>query len=205
MIRRRRWIQPEFFTSEDVLALPRDARLTFIGLWLYADDYGRERTHAALIKADVWPVEEDITAEVVDEHLMLLAVAEMIELYTVDGREYFWLTGWERWQPVQNPSRSIIPAPPALRHAQSTSEPAQVPTETPRSEGEREEREGERETGEGGEREVGTPPTEPATTSTPAPSPFCPEHPDGTTKACKGCANARMRFKYWQSQQEEIA
>lgn len=212
MIRRRRWIQPEFFTSEDVLALPRDARLTFIGLWLYADDYGRERTKATLIKADVWPEEDDITADVVEEHLLLFADRDMIRLYEVNGREYFSLTGWDRWQPVQNPSRSNIPAPPSSASLACHEPeppvpgPSVDPTEIPRSEGEGEEREGEREReGEvsGGEGRPTT--TSPKPADRPAsrpPSPFCDQHPGGTNKPCKACGRARLARREWQDQRD---
>jgi len=211
MIRRRRWIQPEFFTSEDVLALPRDTRLTFIGLWLYPDDDGRERTNAALIKADVWPVEEDITADVVEVHLLQLAERNMLRLYRVAGREYFQRTGWDRHQPVQNPSRSNIPAPPAAsayHEPVPTPEPPYVdPMETPRSEGEGEERVSVRDESEGAsESDEGRPtvhPQQPADRpSTRPPSPFCPAHPQGTPKPCRACGTARLAFKAWQINQE---
>jgi len=209
MIRRRRWIQPEFFTSEDVLALPRDARLTFIGLWLYADDFGRERTNAALIKADVYPLDEDITPDVVEEHLLLFAERQMIRFYEVGGRDYFELTGWDRWQPVQNPSRSNIPAAPAHQACHepdaAAPDPYVEPPEAPRSEGERAEREGERDEGEREQEGEAAPTThpQPATPSaTLPPDPFCARHPDGTTKPCKDCANARMKFKHWQATQQ---
>jgi hypothetical protein len=214
LIRRRRWIQPEFFTSEDVLALPRDVRLTFIGLWLYADDYGRERTNPALIKADVWPVEADITPDVVEEHLLLLAERSMISLYAVDGREYFQLTGWDRHQPVDKPSRSNVPPPPAPSAAPPQVEPSRGPRDpspTPLATegGERDEGEGESERdgckGEpDGEHEgvAALPPTDPAhDRSQHPPSPFCKRHPGGTSKACKDCGNARMAFKHWQATQ----
>lgn len=212
MIRRRRWIQPEFFKSEDVLALPRDTRLTFVGLWLYADDYGRERTNAALIKADVWPLDDDITPDIVVEHLVLIAERDMIRIYEVNGREYFQLTGWDRWQPVQNPSRSNIPAPPSSASSachepeNDPQDPYVDPSETPRSEGEGEEREGERER----EREVsegeGRPaPASPQPADRPSsrpPSPFCDQHPDGTNKPCKDCGRARLRLRKWQNDRD---
>lgn len=212
MIRRRRWIQPEFFTSEDVLALPRDARLTFIGLWLYADDFGRERTNAALIKADVYPLDEDITPRTIDEHMLLFEGRDMIRLYEVAGREYFELTGWNRWQPVQNPSRSNIPAPSADEACHEPpappSDPYVEPLETPRSEGEGEEREGEREEGDREAGDEGTGEAAPtthldsaSTSTTRPPDPFCPRHPGGTSKPCRDCGNARMTFKHWQAAQ----
>lgn len=221
MIRRRRWIQPEFFTSEDVLALPKDARLTFIGLWLYADDYGRERTNAALIKADIWPLDDDITQGVVEEHLLLLADREMIVFYTVGGREYFELTGWTRHQPVHSPSRSFIPPPSASQACHKpenyggnlsilTSTLARTEGEEERereleraTEGERESTgEGEGDHGRGESGENGKAPGEGVQGGVGGPpSPFCSRHPQGTASACKGCGNARLAFRHWQAVQ----
>jgi len=208
MIRRRRWIQPEFFTSEDVLALPIEVRLTFIGLWLYADDYGRERTHAALIKADVWPLDEVITPSVVEGHLVLLAERGLIETYAVAGREYFQITGWAKHQPVDKPSRTNVPPPPAPSAAQEPPQAAREsrdPSPTPLASegGERDEREGRE--GEEGEGEGRPTPAPPASDTEPAsrpPSPFCDRHPDGTSKPCRDCGTARMRRRKWQDEHE---
>lgn len=38
---RKRMIHPEFFKSRKVASLSHRARLTWAGLWIYADDYGR--------------------------------------------------------------------------------------------------------------------------------------------------------------------
>lgn len=217
MMRRRRWVHPEFFTSEDVLALPRDARLTFIGLWLHADDFGRQRANAALIKASVWPLDDDITADVVEEHLVQLAERGMVEIYEAQGREYFGLTGWDRWQPVQNPSQTSIPAPPALTHARTSEQATRGSTESRCSEGEGEGTEGERDEGDAGQareeeapeqgeegeggRGAGTLPAETDPDTSP-PDPFCPRHPAGTDKPCKACGNARLAFKAWEARRE---
>lgn len=37
---RIRNIKPEFWRSQDITALDKSARLTFIGLWNYVDDNG---------------------------------------------------------------------------------------------------------------------------------------------------------------------
>lgn len=199
MMRRSRKIKPEFFTSEDVLALPRDVRLTFIGLWLYADDYGNERINSALLKASIWPLDDDITTSVLDEHLLMLADHQMLTLYAVDGRDYFHITNWDRHQRVDKPSASTIPLPPDLEASRDSREGRA-------SEG-GERREGvERECGEGapGCDQVGSlgggERVRPR--SALPPSPFCPRHPTGTDKACKPCGNARLAFKAWELARE---
>src|SRR3954470_12573547 len=56
---RIRSIRPEFWSSEDIAALPWDVRLVFIGLWSYVDDNGVGRDNEKLIVADLFPLEED--------------------------------------------------------------------------------------------------------------------------------------------------
>ena len=56
---RIRSIKPEFFTSEAIAALQLSARLTFIGLWTYADDNGVGIYNELLITAAIWPLERD--------------------------------------------------------------------------------------------------------------------------------------------------
>lgn len=200
MIRRRRWVQPEFFSSEDVNAIPRDARLTFIGLWAFADDFGRARMNPALIKASVWPLDDEITTEVIEEHLLAMADRDMVSLYAVDGREYLELPGWEHHQPVDKPSKSRIPPPPdSLACPEPDTplcEPSRDSRETRASEGGERGEGDERESGTGGAYERETQPTTP-------PSPFCRSHPGGTDKPCTRCGNARMAFKHWQATHQQ--
>ena len=208
MMKRRRWLRPEFFTDEEVLALPIPARLTFLGLLMYADAFGRERLNGRLLKAAVWPLDDEITAEAVEEHLVLIDERGLIETYAAEGREYYQVT-WSLFIPDKDPAASEVPYPPpaALSHAR-TPEMAQRDVSAEPAGAQRKEREGERGESEGGEsasegeREgsVGE-----AAVSTPddphgpPPDPFCPRHPDGSDAPCRPCGRARLRFQRWQA------
>lgn len=203
-MRRARTVKPEFFTSEDVLALPIRVRLTFIGLLLYVDDYGNGSAHPGLVKAAVYPLSDEIPAAVVEDDLLLLAERGMITFYTVNGRQLLRITNWDKHQRVDRPSRSNIPTDPAREDRRSEggvgggrvqesdelgAEPAEGGDECAP----------ERARGEG---EQSRPEPGPVREDGP-PSPFCKQHPNGTSKACTACGNARMRFKHWQLSQSE--
>lgn len=199
-MKRIRTIKPEFFTSEDVTALPLAVRLTFIGLWLYADDYGRENARASLVRAAVWP-EDDLTTAEIDEHLLRLAESNMIQLYTVADRTYFQITNWAKHQRVDKPSRSNIPEPRDTL-ATPSRQPEPVDDVPVAMEGR-----GEGEWGEGEESGSGEPGEERRDIPTPSrrkpnlpPSPFCKTHPEGTVSACRACGNARLKRKVWEDE-----
>lgn len=195
MMRRARTIKPEFFTSADVRALPIPARMTFIGLLLYVDDYGNESADAALVKAAIWPTDTKVTVATVEQHMGLLADHGMVTFYQVEGRPYLRITNWEKHQRVDRPSRSHIPPDPT-REWPVASEGG-VGGGSGR-ESEPSEYEGESEEGEG---ETSRP--DPVLTRESAPSPFCRAHPTGTTKPCKACGNARLRLKAWENARDE--
>lgn len=121
---RIRSIKPEFFTSLDTTSICRDARLTFIGLWTHVDDEGRCADDPRLLKGPIWPLDDDVTTEVIETHLRALDEASMIVRYEVGGRRYLAVTGWHH-QKIDRRSPSKLPAPP---------EPNEIKAETPLAE-----------------------------------------------------------------------
>jgi len=177
---RIRSIKPEFFTSEDIKALPLRARLTFIGLWTFADDYGNAKAVHALIKAAVWPLDDEITAEHVAEDLGLLEAGGQIRFYEVDGRSYLSILAWSQHQKVDRPSAAKrYPAPQIEQISEARESASRARENVPGD------REGDREqgTGRGSAAEAAQP------------SPFCSKHPGGTTEPCRACGDARMTYK----------
>lgn len=209
MMKRRRWLRPEFFSSEDVLALPIPARHTFLGLLMYADAFGRERLNSRLLKAAVWPLDDEITAEVVEEHLVLIDELGLIATYAAEGREHYEVT-WDMFIPDKDPAASDVPPPPALmcaptpetaqRAVSATSATSQRKERGREGEGETRERERGGDTGEQGRGAVLQSADDPR--EAPPPAPFCPRHPAGTEKPCKPCGNARLLFRSWQAARE---
>jgi hypothetical protein len=109
---RIRTIKPSFFTSETVTSLEnRDARLTFIGLWTHCDDEGRCLDNARLIRAALWPLDDDVPPEVVDNHLAMLAERSLIVRYAAAGRSLIAVRNWLEHQTINRPTPSKYPAP----------------------------------------------------------------------------------------------
>ncbi|MDP3952615.1 hypothetical protein [Microbacterium sp.] len=111
---RIRSVKPGYFTSLDTAGqLSRDCRLHFAGLWTYADDHGRGVDDSRLIKAAVWPLDDDIQGPEVEALQAELEAAGRIVRYvdSTNGRRYFEITNWADHQKPNRPQDSSYPAP----------------------------------------------------------------------------------------------
>ena len=108
---RIRSIKPEFSHSDSIAAMPRDVRLHFIQLWTYADDYGRGKDDPRVIKGAIWPLDDDVTAELVESWQSALADHGRIVRYTVDDRRFFEIVNWMEHQKPNRRTDSKHPAP----------------------------------------------------------------------------------------------
>lgn len=107
---RIRSIKPEITESETLAELPLAVCWTFACLWPHCDDRGRRKAQPRLVKADLYPMRDDVTADDVAEHLTLLSEADVICLYTgCDGKPYMHVVNWDEHQKVDRPSKSRIP------------------------------------------------------------------------------------------------
>nr|AMP54241.1 hypothetical protein [uncultured bacterium]AMP54331.1 hypothetical protein [uncultured bacterium]AMP54391.1 hypothetical protein [uncultured bacterium]AMP54429.1 hypothetical protein [uncultured bacterium] len=84
---RIRSLKPEFFRSESLSKVTPLARMTFMGLWTEADDYGRGIANPRIVKGALWSLDDDITVDVVTMHLNTLASTGHINLYKEQGDE----------------------------------------------------------------------------------------------------------------------
>lgn len=87
------------------------ARFLFVGLITQADDHGRFRSHAALVRGQVFPY-DDLTVADVEAWIQELAQRGRITLYEVDGQRYGHIARWAKNQRVDNASQSELPPPP---------------------------------------------------------------------------------------------
>ena len=110
---RIRSIKPEFWTSEDIAELDWPTRLLFIGLWSYVDDNGVGRDNEKLIKADLFPLEEDPreTLATVSRGLQALCDGGQIARYEVAGKHYLYINAWESHQRIDRPNKPRYPLP----------------------------------------------------------------------------------------------
>lgn len=102
-------VRPEFWWDERVDELTDTEALAFIALWNHVDDEGRHRYSARELEMEVprsnfrgrWP-----------EFLKRFEEMEFIVVYEVGGKKFFHVRTWHRYQVINRPTLSDLPAPP---------------------------------------------------------------------------------------------
>ena len=99
--------------SLDLHDMPDDfTRLLWMMLPLGLDRCGRGLDNASWIKAKVMPLREDVTCQMISDALGWYEQHEMIERYHVNGRSYFWIPTWHKYQgDTSKEAESNFPAP----------------------------------------------------------------------------------------------
>ena len=145
---RIRTIKPEFWTSEQVVECSPIARLLFVGMWNFCDDYGNIPASVKSLKMKVLPG-DDISLAEMDSMLEDLLRNGLIKRYSVDGKEYLHVTGWHH-QRVDHPSKTRYPAP-----SQENSPPPDDPIEETENTGKTKSNGGARESSENAREDSG--------------------------------------------------
>lgn len=114
---RIRSVKPELRTSLTAAEWPREVRYFWVLLWGYLDDHGRGVDEPRLIKADCFPLDDDLTAADIDKWLELFATPRDDEpasicRYTIGGRRYLHAPRWSNSQKPQHPTDSKLPKCP---------------------------------------------------------------------------------------------
>lgn len=107
---RKRMIDPGIWQSEDFSKLSTLAKLVFIGLFSNADDEGRGRAKAAYIKSMLFPYDEGMRVADIDKTLSEIASNMSVTFYLNNENEYYSLDKWDKWQKVDKPTPSNLPA-----------------------------------------------------------------------------------------------
>ena len=108
---RIRTIKPDFWDDDKIAALSRPARLTFLGLIsAMSDDEGRCRGNPRVVRAAVYPLDDDVTSGEIDSHLDELQKQGLIARYAVNGQQYIQIVNFTRHQRIQKPSPSQVPS-----------------------------------------------------------------------------------------------
>lgn len=108
---RIRSLHPGYWTNEDLVQLPFEARLCFQGLWSFADREGRLEDRPAKLKILIFP------ADNVDMDRLLQMLADspgrFIVRYEVDGVRCIQILNWKKYQrPHMREVASELPGPP---------------------------------------------------------------------------------------------
>jgi hypothetical protein len=111
-----RVIRGEINSSRSLALVSRDARLTFRALLNVVDDFGRFDGRIPLLRSLLFPIDPDVTDEMVAGWLRELTVERPVppvSFYTVDGLEYLHLPRFEKHR--GNSRRALasrLPDPP---------------------------------------------------------------------------------------------
>jgi hypothetical protein len=109
---RKRMIDPDFWSDEKLGQCKRDERLFFMGLISNADDEGRGRGNIKLLKATIFPYDDDIKVKDVEQMACSLISKGMAIFYVIDGQEFYCLPNFSKHQVINKPTESKLPPMP---------------------------------------------------------------------------------------------
>ncbi len=115
---RARTIKPKFLRSRSMRAVSGMARLTFVQLWLVADDAGRVVFQPLALARQLYPGDPQ-AIELLPGWLDELERQQCIERYAVDRLEYVRIVNWHRHQKISHPTPGRLPARPAALRKES--------------------------------------------------------------------------------------
>lgn len=106
---RIRSIKPEFWESESLGRVSREARLLFIGLFSCCDDHGKARASSRLLASRLYPYDEDAFKKL-PQWMAELQKEGCVRIYQVAGETYLDLPKWANHQKIDKPSASKFPS-----------------------------------------------------------------------------------------------
>jgi hypothetical protein len=123
-VARIRSVKPEFWADEELaMAVSRDARLLYVGLWNLADEHARLRGDPRFVKGQLFAYDDDLTPKAIEALLDELADAGKVQRYQSGSSTYLFLPNLAKHQRLEAAKvESRLPAPP------DPSEPAPVAT-----------------------------------------------------------------------------
>lgn len=109
---RGRLIDKQIYLNESLAKLPVDARYLYKGMIVHADDEGRMKASAAILKALIFPFDEATRIDTVKKWRDQIANTGVIKLYAAGGQEYLVHPNWDRWQPLRKDRAKPSDCPP---------------------------------------------------------------------------------------------
>ena len=110
---RNRMIKPEAFSDAKLSSVSRDARYTFIGMWVFSDDFGVVKGNVRWLISQVYEEDETVTQELMQAWLSELVDKQFLIPFESDGKKYYHIRNWHKHQKVDHPSeKHRNPKPP---------------------------------------------------------------------------------------------
>jgi len=102
-------IDPDFWLDEEIGQLSRDTRLFYIALWNYSDDYGKQKYSPMRLKAEIFPYDNDISINDIEDSVNKLQAINKVKIYLVNGNSYLYLSNFNKHQKINRPTESRLP------------------------------------------------------------------------------------------------
>lgn len=102
---RNRMIKPEFWSSETLKNVSRDARLTFIALWNFCDDYGFCLYSLRRILGDIYPMDQNLKETHVSRWIDELINEKLLIPVDYGNKKLLFVKSWGEHQTVQHKSK----------------------------------------------------------------------------------------------------
>ncbi len=108
---RIRTIKPQFWSDDKIICLSRDARLFFIALWNFADDQGVLEFKPIQLKANIFPLDDDIGVEEIKEFVAELENTGLLVVYEYEKKHFLWIKNFSKHQKIDRKRKSTLPLP----------------------------------------------------------------------------------------------
>lgn len=102
-------IKPEFWTSRTLTGISRDARLMFIGLWNFADDFGVLDNSNRRIMGNLFPYDELVTEQEIQKWKDELVISGLLVKIEHLGHSYLFIKSWAEHQKVDHKGKETVP------------------------------------------------------------------------------------------------
>jgi len=110
---RIRSVHPDICTDEILAEVSPSAERTFVRLWTHLDDEGRCIDNVKLLKAALYPLHDNMTANKVDQDISELVLYGLLIRYEAEGKRIIATKSkaWHNWQKPKHPTPSKLPEP----------------------------------------------------------------------------------------------
>ena len=105
-----RLLKESFKSSPQIEELSWFEECVWTRLIVTVDDYGRFDARPAMLKSELFPVNEKVTKIAIEKAINHLVKVGLIQLYTVDDRPYLLIPTWEKHQRIRA-HKSRFPEP----------------------------------------------------------------------------------------------
>lgn len=110
---RIRTIKPKFFDDVKIGRLSRDARIVYIGLWVFSDDIGVVIGDTVWLKSKIFPYDQ-IQVQQFEKWMNELVINGFICLLSYNGERFIYLPTFTRHQVINKPNINDLDIPKEL-------------------------------------------------------------------------------------------